>query len=494
MNSKLQLLTESCLFCDPSVHKQQNQILLSSDNFYIFAGLGPITEGYLIIASNKCVNSGANWRSISEIPLQYLDELAFIRELVAEFYREIYGHPGLCFEHGRGGGCFKSTSGTKHCHHPHLCCYPGSSSTGTGFGSDNSTEHFIWDMFSLPNQKSLTGLHSIPNTAKHLPYIYIEHVETKTSKGTNSSREITHAQLYLLFDETCLESQFLRRKFSALVGQPDLWDWERFPDFEKVSVTINKFSSWIASKADYYQIQQFDKEPPKISFLRAVQHTTAIGYERVANQFAETWNGVLQYKSLGCFLNALPYKDHHEKEKSPKILDIGCGPGFYTRVFQSIGFDCTAIDNSEEMLEKSRKPLLATNENAVKFIKASIFDLPSELDAAYHGIWCSAVLLHVPRFLLPGILQKIASMLTEKGILYVSFRLYFGSTKKYLPSFDMRPEGRTFFYYTYVELEKAFELSKLEIIDSWEDITEKSSVCNDPVEKPWCHFLLKKTQ
>ena len=37
-------LESHCLFCDPEGHGQEAQILLRSDSFYLFAGLGPILE------------------------------------------------------------------------------------------------------------------------------------------------------------------------------------------------------------------------------------------------------------------------------------------------------------------------------------------------------------------------------------------------------------------------------------------------------------------
>ncbi len=37
-----------------------------------------------------------------------------------------------------------------------------------------------------------------------------------------------------------------------------------------------------------------------------------------------------------------------------KILEIGCGPGNYTKIFSEKGYDITGIDTSEEMLEVAR--------------------------------------------------------------------------------------------------------------------------------------------
>jgi diadenosine tetraphosphate (Ap4A) HIT family hydrolase len=104
MELLLEKLNESCLFCNPALYGQEKQVLLRSDHFYIFAGLGPIIEGYLIIVPYQCKMSDNIFRSISDLSNDDLDELSFLRNLISEFYKDTYGHPGLSFEHGRAGG------------------------------------------------------------------------------------------------------------------------------------------------------------------------------------------------------------------------------------------------------------------------------------------------------------------------------------------------------------------------------------------------------
>ena len=41
--------------------------------------------------------------------------------------------------------------------------------------------------------------------------------------------------------------------------------------------------------------------------------------------------------------------------KVGKVLDIGCGSGVYIQEFLKMGFDCTGIDISADMLEACRK-------------------------------------------------------------------------------------------------------------------------------------------
>ena len=61
------LLAEWCLFCHPEKHGQQHQVMLRSTNFYLFAGLGAIIPGYVIITPYRCEGEGG-LRSMAEAP------------------------------------------------------------------------------------------------------------------------------------------------------------------------------------------------------------------------------------------------------------------------------------------------------------------------------------------------------------------------------------------------------------------------------------------
>jgi diadenosine tetraphosphate (Ap4A) HIT family hydrolase len=116
-------LADSCLFCDPNAHGQGDQVIMISDHFYLFAGLGAIRDGYIIIAPHRCDDSKLPLGSLSDLPPGLMDELAYLRLIVAEFYRRRYGKEMLSFEHGRAGACLVRGE-TQHCYHAHLCCYP----------------------------------------------------------------------------------------------------------------------------------------------------------------------------------------------------------------------------------------------------------------------------------------------------------------------------------------------------------------------------------
>ncbi|MGB2986726.1 MAG: hypothetical protein WBE26_12680 [Phycisphaerae bacterium] len=168
--AKLEQLSEKCLFCDPEAHGQGHQVLLRSDHFYLFAAIGAIVDGYIIIAPYRCDDPDCRAQSLSQLPPELIDELSFLRGLVSDFYRTHYGgQPGMSFEHGRAGGCLLRKNGTKHCYHAHLCCYPVS--------------HPLWEDITDQHVITLDGLHALRQKVGSAPYLYIEACDVDDSRG-----------------------------------------------------------------------------------------------------------------------------------------------------------------------------------------------------------------------------------------------------------------------------------------------------------------------
>src|SRR4051812_35788266 len=71
-----------------------------------------------------------------------------------------------------------------------------------------------------------------------------------------------------------------------------------------------------------------------------------------------------------------------------KVLDMGCGPGFYTRALRATGAEVIPLDNSEEELELNG----TAPEGA---ILGDAMDLPLE-DRSVDGVFTSNMLEHTP--------------------------------------------------------------------------------------------------
>ena len=67
--------------------------------------------------------------------------------------------------------------------------------------------------------------------------------------------------------------------------------------------------------------------------------------------------------------------------REPRVLDLGCGPGFFTVLFTQMGCQVDAVDTSAEMLDRARTNLAAAAPEAkAAFHQGDIASLPFEDD------------------------------------------------------------------------------------------------------------------
>lgn len=97
-----------------------------------------------------------------------------------------------------------------------------------------------------------------------------------------------------------------------------------------------------------------------------------------------------------------------------KILDAGSGSGRDSKFFLTQGYDVTAFDGSSKMVE------LARQYTGLPVVHKNFSDIDEKEE--FDGIWASASLLHVPKSVLPSVLQKLKTALKPQGVWYMSFR------------------------------------------------------------------------
>lgn len=96
-----------------------------------------------------------------------------------------------------------------------------------------------------------------------------------------------------------------------------------------------------------------------------------------------------------------------------KVLDLGCGYGFYTNLFKNIGADVVGIDGSDIMIKlaKQRYP-------ACDFLVADITKKIEFEDETFDIIFCNQVLMDVEN--INFVFSECKRLLKNEGILYYS--------------------------------------------------------------------------
>ena len=102
-----------CFFCNPD----ETRIIMKSENFYAILGLGPVVEGYTIIASKL------HYKSTLDLPDDLLKEQNIFKNTIKNILKETYG-PSIAVEHGRIEACTSQVPHENHCFHSHQLIFP----------------------------------------------------------------------------------------------------------------------------------------------------------------------------------------------------------------------------------------------------------------------------------------------------------------------------------------------------------------------------------
>jgi len=139
---------------------------------------------------------------------------------------------------------------------------------------------------------------------------------------------------------------------------------------------------------------------------KGLDEQTMAYYEANAQRFFENTHAVNMDSIYEPFLSLLPSGAH--------ILDTGCGSGRDSRAFLERGYEVTAMDASEAMVELASqhigRPVLHMSFDQVQY------------EEQFDGVWACASLLHAPRLGLPEVLERLGKALKEEGVMYASFK------------------------------------------------------------------------
>ena len=103
-------------------------------------------------------------------------------------------------------------------------------------------------------------------------------------------------------------------------------------------------------------------------------------------------------------------------KKGSSVLDVGCGSGVKSKYLASKGMKVFGIDFSENLINIAKEE--APNE---EFSVMDINDI-DRIAKSFDGIFMQAVLLHIPKKDVGGILKKAVLKLKAGGYLYIAVK------------------------------------------------------------------------
>lgn len=122
------------------------------------------------------------------------------------------------------------------------------------------------------------------------------------------------------------------------------------------------------------------------------------------------------------FIASIPTTSQSQRH----ILDVGCGSGRDSLYFTQLGFEVTAIDGSSTLIELAKQ---RHHRELINWQCCTFQDIAQKnWQKQFTAIWACASLLHVPYVELPMIIDDLLDTLTNKGVLYASFK--YGSSER----------------------------------------------------------------
>lgn len=141
-----------------------------------------------------------------------------------------------------------------------------------------------------------------------------------------------------------------------------------------------------------------------------ITRLTIAHYDRNAEQF---FHGTIDHdvsQNIAALLEAI---EAGEAPAPYTIMDLGCGPGRDLKTFSAMGHRAIGVEGSAQFVDMAR----AYSGCEVWQQDFVHLDLPP---AMFDGVFANAVLFHVPREVLPKVLDDLYAALKPGGVLFSS--------------------------------------------------------------------------
>lgn len=132
------------------------------------------------------------------------------------------------------------------------------------------------------------------------------------------------------------------------------------------------------------------------------------GWDRAAEKYTEE-----QEFSEFSAVNKKVVAARFRRLNGEKLLDLGCGYGFYTDYFRSVGAEAIGIDGSEKMIEMARMKYPLSDFAVSDITKPLHF-----ADSSFDVVFCNQVLMDIEN--IDHVFSECSRILKTGGIFYYS--------------------------------------------------------------------------
>lgn len=181
-------------------------------------------------------------------------------------------------------------------------------------------------------------------------------------------------------------------------------------------------------------------------------------YNKTATGWSDEWlkekkQSTILEKFYNCFAQV--------GTSRPRILDLGCGAGYDSKIINKLGARVVGIDLSEKLIDIAK-----TSVPSCKFFVGDINESMTKL-GKFDGVLCLATIIHVDITKMKTVMQNIADVLKKGGLALVS--CCDGIGKNYQKSYvylDGTYYDKAVNDYNASEL-CAFAYPNLKLVDTW---------------------------
>jgi len=128
------------------------------------------------------------------------------------------------------------------------------------------------------------------------------------------------------------------------------------------------------------------------------------------------------HRYLDSFLISILNQEKIDHSKNLSVLELGCGNGSFSHVISEMGFNVTAVDDSQSGITEAKKAF-----PQIKFIQQSIYEISeTELNNLYDIVIAIEVIEHL---MYPSMLIKQANKYLKTGGMLILTTPYHGYVK-----------------------------------------------------------------